>query len=89
MARRSIPKVSVDAERFRRYLEYRDTTLAALARAVGVNPRYLYRSMEEGSISLTMALAICEYFDCRIEIPFGPQDHMAIGRFARSVIEHL
>ncbi len=89
MAKRSIPKVNVDAEHFKGYLDYRGVTIAELARSVDVNPRYLYQALDEGSISLLTALDVCKFLDCKIVMAFGPQDHMTIGRFARDIYERL
>lgn len=89
MAKRSVPKVDVDARHFREYLDYRGVTMSKLARSVDVNPRYLYQAMEEGGISLLVALDVCKFLDCKVAVAFGPQDHMAIGRFARDIYERL
>jgi DNA-binding XRE family transcriptional regulator len=87
--KRNLPKVVVDTERFREYLKYRKTNVSEVARKVGVSRRYLYGCLDAGEMSLLTALDICELFDCRIEVPFGKQDHMAIGKFVRKVADHL
>lgn len=89
MARRRLPSVCVDGERFRSYLEYRGISVSALAESIGVNKRYLYQSAKDGRISLAVATDVCEYLNCRAEAIFGPQDRAEIGRFVESISVHF
>lgn len=87
--RRKLPKITVDAERFRGYLEYRRSNITEVAKGAGMSREYLYACLEKGEMSLLGALDICEFLDCDIEMPFGKQDRKTLVSLRKKFMNYI
>lgn len=72
MANRVVLKRHVDPDIFKNFLKERNISIRQLGIYCDANERSIRRMLKTGSVSLTIAMDICQFFHVDFDEIFGP-----------------
>lgn len=74
MLNRVSKKRNIDADIFKRFLKSRETSIRQIGRETDITERTIRRNIQEGCVTITTALILCDYFNTDCNTMFGPDD---------------
>lgn len=89
MGRRSVINRHVDPEVFKDYIRSRNTTIRQLGSLCATNERTIRRMLKNEEVTLTIALDLCQYFDCDFNTLFGPDDRPAWKGSVETIVDRV
>lgn len=71
MASNAVIKRHVDPDIFKNYIKSRGISIRQLGSLCEANERTIRRMLQDGSVTLNVALDLCKCFDCNFDQIFG------------------